>query len=139
MMLNICKKICSECPFTSSSPTGWLGPHSLEDVINTQQKGELFSCHLLRKEEMSRQDIESGAVRICRGYIASATKSGVDFGDETETRKALSILQNLVIDEAKESNGDILSTREFIRHHGRSMPQDLLSEDQLRQRLGYKA
>jgi hypothetical protein len=87
---------------------------------------------------MNRSDIESGAVRICRGYIASATKSGISFGDETGTRKALQALQDIVSREAKEDDRNILSTREFVRHHGRPMPQDALTKEELLQRLGYK-
>jgi len=138
MPLNICKTICKECPFTTTSPRGWLGPHTLEEVIDTQQKSELFSCHLLRKEDMSRQDIESGKVRICRGYIASATKSGLYFDDETETGRALRELQELVYEEEKEDGSAILSSREFIRHHGRSMPYEELSKQEWLKRLGYK-
>lgn len=140
MNLSICKRICNECPFTHSSPKGWLGPHSLEDVLQTQEQGKLFSCHMLRKEEMIKQDIESGDVKICRGFIASATKSGIDFSETGtgETESALRDLQVMVAEEAMENESDILSSQEFENHHGGASPKRLLSEDALNQRLGYK-
>ncbi len=139
MNLTICKKICSECPFTASSPKGWLGPHTLDEVVSTQQRGGLFSCHLLRKEDMSMQDIKLGVVRMCRGYIASATKSGIIFSDNSEEGKALQDLQVLVDAEAKEDEEAILSTQEFKIHHGKSLPQEDIAKQALYERLGYKS
>lgn len=139
MNLTICKTLCNECPFTKSAPKGWLGPHTLEDVLSTQQRGELFSCHMLRKEDMSRKDIESGAVRICRGFIASATKSGIAFGQVSETEKGLRELQILVADEDREDPDTILSSEEFEEHHGRAMPYRDIPKQIFYQRLGYKS
>jgi hypothetical protein len=138
MDLTICKRLCNECPFSQNAPKGWLGPHSLDDVLKTQQEGKLFSCHLLRKEEMKKENIESGEVRICRGFIASATKSGIIFGHNSETHRALSELQKLVTEEAKESNESVLSSEEFAEHHGPEIPQRNLPKDSFYQRLGYK-
>ena len=139
MNLSICKRICNECPFTKSSPKGWLGPHSLEDVLLTQAESKLFSCHMLRKTEMSQEDIESGEVRICRGYIASTTKSGLCFDDETEVGKALRKLQVTVALEAYEDQEIILSNYEFTQHHKKSAFSQLpIPEEALRQRMGYK-
>ncbi|VAW95327.1 hypothetical protein MNBD_GAMMA22-36 [hydrothermal vent metagenome] len=140
MNLSICKKICKECPFSQSSPKGWLGPHSLEAVIETQQQGKLFSCHMVRKQDMVHQDIECGDIRICRGFIASATKSGIVFDRETETHRALSDLQILVSSEAKESFDSILSCNEFVTHHSTASckPRNKLPEKEIYQRLGYK-
>ncbi len=138
MNLTICKKICGECPFIASSPKGWLGPHTLDEVVSTQQRGGLFSCHMLRKEEMGMQDIKSGAIRMCRGYIASATKSGIIFSDDSEEGKELQSLQVLVDEEAREDNETILSTQEFKIHHGKSLPQEDIAKQAIYERLGYK-
>lgn len=58
MNLTVCTRICKECPFSKSSPKGWLGFHTLESVLAVQQEAGLFSCHLLRKEGMRRDEIE---------------------------------------------------------------------------------
>ncbi len=138
MNLSICKKMCGECPFSQSSPKGWLGPHSLDDVLETLHEGKLFSCHMLRKVDMVQQDIENGDIRICRGFVASATKSGIVFDRQTETQRAISDLQILVSREAKEESESILSSDEFKKHHSPFRPRNDLSEKDLNQRLGYK-
>ncbi|HHJ17519.1 MAG TPA: hypothetical protein ENJ80_12555 [Gammaproteobacteria bacterium] len=138
MGLTICKKICKECPFSTSSPKGWLGPHSLEGVLDAQQRGKLFSCHMLRKDEMSSEDIESGEVRICRGFIASASKSGIAFDQDSKTGKALKGLQELVAREAKEDNSTILSRQEFEKHHGGHLPGRAIPKADMLRRLGYR-
>jgi len=139
MNLSICKRICNECPFTHASPEGWLGPHSLDDVLITQIERRFFSCHMLRKEEMDKQDIELGAVKICRGYIASSTKSGIEFGDKTEDEKALRELQIMVAAEAQEDLDTILSDKEFIIHHGPETPKNKLPEDIILKRMGFRS
>jgi len=79
MELTICSKLCNECPFSASSPKGWLG--------------------------------------LCRGYVASATKSGIEFDNGTDIAEGLKKLQALVISENKESLDAILSKDEFVNHH----------------------
>ncbi len=138
MNLSICKKMCGECPFSESSPKGWLGPHSLEGILKTLHQGDLFSCHMLRRIDMNQQDIENGDVRICRGFVASATKSGIVFDRDTETQRAISDLQILVSHEAKEDSSSILSKDEFEKHHSPFRPINELPEKDLYQRLGYK-
>jgi len=138
MNLTICKRICTECPFSKSSPKGWLGPHSLEGVLDAQQEGKLFSCHMLRKDGMTSDDIESGEVRICRGFIASATKSGIRFAEKTEAEKTLRDLQDQVAREGKEDNETILSRQEFEKHHGGHMPGRKVPREDYYRRLGYR-
>ncbi len=118
MNLTVCKKICLECPFSKASPKGWLGDHSLEGVLIAQQEGKLFSCHLQRKEGMTNDDIENGDVKICRGYLVSASKSDITFGLDPETGKTLGELQTLVASEGLEDKDTILSRQEFEEHHG---------------------
>lgn len=138
MSLTICKRLCNECPFIKSSPEGWLGPHTLQDVLDTQSQKKLFSCHMLRKEDMTKESIESGEVRICRGYIASATKSGIEFGEGNETEKSLKALQEMVVREAKEDPDVILSREEFKLHHCAGVPNLKIPGVDLNQRRGYR-
>ncbi len=138
MNLTICSKLCNECPFSASSPKGWLGPHSLEDVIRTQDNQSLFSCHLARKTDMSHDDMTSGAIKICRGYVASSTKSGIAFDNGSDIAEGLKKLQDLVISENKEADDAILSKDEFINHHNRTFLENeiKLSPDEYNRRRG---
>jgi len=119
MKLDVCPKICLECPFSKNSPRGWLGPHSLQGVLDAQQAGKLFSCHLQRKEGMTTEDITSGEVKICRGFLASALKSGIKYDEiPAEASQALAVLQQKILEENKEDKDTILSRGEFEDHHG---------------------
>lgn len=138
MNLTMCKTLCNECPFSTSSPKGWLGPHTLDGMLDAQQNGTLFSCHMLRKQDMKIGNIECGEVRICRGFIASAIKSGFTFGQGSEAEKALGSLQDQVKREAKENVDVILSRQEFEAHHGGHRPDRKLPKQDLYRRLGYR-
>ncbi len=140
MKLTVCSKLCSECPFSKASPKGWLGFHTLDGVLEAQQREELFSCHLARKDEMTSGNIESGEVKICRGYIASATKSGINFGQNYKNGRELKRLQALITKEAKEDGNIILSRDEFKEHHGRQTvsPKRSLSQEEFLRRQGYR-
>jgi hypothetical protein len=129
-----------ECPFSKSSPKGWLGSHSLQGVLNAQQEGKLFSCHLQRKDGMTVEDIESGEVKICRGFLVSASKSDITFGQNPETGEALRKLQALVESEDKEDKNTILSREEFEEHHGRPALSRILNipQEVIDRRLGYR-
>lgn len=139
MNLTVCKKICTECPFSKSSLRGWLGSHTLEGVLDAQQEEQLFSCHLQRKDGMTNDDIEGGDIKICRGFLVSASKSDITFGQDHETGKALGELQQRVASEGKENKDTILSRQEFEVHHGppKLSREIKLSQDELHRRLGY--
>ena len=138
MNLTVRKKICMECPFSKSSPKGWLGPHSLKGVLGAQQGEELFSCHLQRKDGMTVENIKSGEVKICRGFLVSTSKSGITFGQNPGTGKELGKLQASVDSEEMEDKNDILSRQEFEVHHGQpSLSRALnVTQDELDRRLG---
>ncbi len=140
MKLTACSKLCSECPFSANSPKDWLGSHSLRGVLDAQNEEKLFSCHLARKENMTSDTIESGEVRICRGYVASATKSGIVFGENEVNGPELRRLQQLIIAEDREDPNIILSQEEFVVHHAKAKP-DLtrilkISKEELLRRQG---
>jgi len=117
-----------------------LGSHSLEGVLAAQQEEKLFSCHLQRKDGMTNSDIECGEVKICRGFLVSASKSDITFGQNAQTGKELRKLQAMVESEAKEDKGTILSQQEFEAHHGRPSLSRLLniSQDEIDRRLGHR-
>ena len=139
MNLTVCSKLCVECPFSKASPRGWLGFHTLEGVIEAQQHEELFSCHLARKTGMTSDNIESGEVKICRGYLASATKSGIAFGKNDKNGEELRRLQEQIISEAKEDKNIILSQDEFKDHHGEPdiLSKLNISQEEYNRRRGY--
>ena len=141
MKLSVCTKLCAECPFSAKSLKGWLGPHTIDAVIEAQETEGLFSCHMARKENMTIDEIESGAVRMCRGYIASSTKSGLIFGDSDKNGKELKRLQQLIIKEDFEDQNIILSQNEFKEHHGRmDMAKRLnISQEELLRRQGIRS
>lgn len=143
MKLNVCAKLCKECPFSANSPKGWLGSHSLRGVLDAQNDEKLFSCHLARKEDMTGDEIGSGQVKICRGYVASATKSGITFGDDEINGPELQRLQQLITSEDREDPSIILSQEEFVVHHAHARP-DLtkivkISKEELLRRQGFVA
>ncbi len=140
MKLTVCSKLCSECPFSANSPKGWLGSHSLGGVLAAQNEEKPFSCHLARKEDMTSDSIESGQVKICRGYVASATKSGIMFGDNEVNGPELQRLQQLIISEDREDPNIILSQDEFVVHHAHAKPDVTkilkISKEELLRRQG---
>jgi len=108
--------------------------------LAAQQEEKLFSCHLQRKDGMTNGDVECGEVKICRGFLVSASKSDITFGQNPETGKELGKLQAMVESEAKEDRGTILSRREFEEHHGRPSLSRLLNlaQDEIDRRLGHR-
>lgn len=141
MKLTVCSKLCNECPFSQASPKGWLGFHTLDGIIKAQQKEELFSCHLARKDGMTSDNIESGEIKICRGYIASSTKSGITFGENQKNGHELRKLQIQIAVEGKEEENIILSKDEFKEHHGNHhaiSSKISISKEELKQRQGYR-
>lgn len=118
MNLTICKKLCNECPFSKNSLPGWLGSHTVQGILDSQQFEGLFSCHKVRGENESENEkkILSGEHPICRGYVLSATVSCKVFGQNGKTGKELRRLQNenRPSDEEKEL---ILKRWEFKEHH----------------------
>ena len=139
MNLTVCSKLCVECPFSKKAKKGWLGSHTLEGVIEVQKNEELFSCHLARKTGMTSDQIESGEIKICRGYVASATKSDITFGKNDVNGEELRRLQQQIIAEDKEDKNIILSQDEFKEHHGEPGILSILniSHEEYLRRQGY--
>lgn len=117
MNLTMCKKICKECPFDKKSPQGWLGPHEPEDIVEGINLEILFPCHMHineENEESTNELIESGKIPICRGFLASASKSFKMFGGNPSTGSELRKLQKEITEEDK---NQVLNKWEFLKHH----------------------
>lgn len=115
--IRVCSRVCRACPFRATSAPGWLGPHSVQEILNTMQFDQLFSCHLTRDDETTEADILSGRVPICRGFIASANASFKLFGQNPEFGPMLRALQDQVKAEGLEDMGEILNRNQFANHH----------------------
>jgi hypothetical protein len=114
MKLVMCKKICDECPFSKESLRGWLGPHSIEEILHMQQSEYPFSCHKTRDDQTTNEAIQNGEYPICRGYIASASKSCKRFGQHPIVGQAMLKLQEEITQEDKDQ---VLARWEFPDHH----------------------
>lgn len=115
MKLTMCRHICGECPFRKDSAPGWLGPHTVDEIMNAQQFEQLFSCHRTRDDETTVEAIINGEYPICRGFIASASASCKLFGQNIEYGQALRELQDQITDNDKQS---VLTRQTFRQHHG---------------------
>ena len=93
---------------------GWLGHHTIEEILHIQQMEGLFSCHMSRTDESTIEDIYMGVLPICRGFLASASASCKMFGQNPETGLALKQLQSEITDEEKKQ---VLTRWEFKEHH----------------------
>lgn len=111
--MKICKKICNQCPFRKNSLQGWLGPHEVDEILETMQFDGLFSCHMRRTEDSTMNDIIVGDLPICRGYVASASASFKLFG-QNAYGQLMRPLQKQITQEDKEA---VLDRRTFKKHH----------------------
>lgn len=110
------KQICSECPFRKNSLPGWLGPHSLDQILNSQRDEIPFSCHKERTDNSTVSDIASGKLHICRGWMASANKSCKLFGTHPVYGEELKQLQKDIDPKDVEK---VMDKHQFKKHHGR--------------------
>lgn len=112
--MKLCKKICNECPFSQESMPGWLGPHDVNEILNAQQFETPFSCHKQRTDDTKLEDIITGKIDICRGFVASASKSCKLFGQGSMFGQDLRNLQDEITEEDKEL---VLTRWDFRTHH----------------------
>ena len=75
----VCKKVCSECPFSNQSIKGWLADYSIEDLVQMVTTEQSFPCHKLMDHGMDSgeaQDlIQDGEMKLCRRFVESIIKS----------------------------------------------------------------
>ena len=112
--MNMCEKICRECPFAKKSAPGWLGPHTVKSLMGMMQMEHLFACHKQIKDDTREIDLIRGNVQLCRGFVASATKSHKMFGSHINNGRDLRLLQLEITGKEMET---VLDRREFREHH----------------------
>ena len=110
--MRTCERICKECPFVNNSLRGWLGPHSIDEMLIHFQFDVPFSCHMTRKHDSKPEDIENGKLPVCRGFIAACNKSAKLF-----RRSELLALQHKVKAEQIENESEVMTTWEFVQYH----------------------
>ena len=113
--MNLCKKLCNECPFSNKSIPGWLADYSVEDIKELQNQEALFPCHLMIDENLSQEEAEekiiSGEMKLCRGYVESMKKSC----KSPRTNKLLIEALNIVREEGVSS--DSMTIWDFMKYH----------------------
>lgn len=114
--MNICQKLCNECPFSKGSLPGWLSSYTIDDVSNFMSNEALFPCHLMIKENNLNQaevqhKLESGELKLCRGYLESMIKTC----KMPRYNKILTEARELVKQEGTSENS--MSMFEFKKHH----------------------
>jgi len=75
----VCAKLCNECPFSNQSLNGWLSDYTVEDIMTFMRNEVSFPCHKMVDENISvdkaNKLINSGEIKLCRGYVESIIKS----------------------------------------------------------------
>lgn len=116
MKLTICKKICKECPFRKDSVKGYLDYHQPDDVLNDMNRDIPFSCHLQRKDDPDQnlEELENGTQNVCRGFVATASKSCKQFGQHPYYGQEMRKIQN----EITEADKDLVMNKwDWLKHH----------------------
>ena len=103
----MCKKICKECPFSINALPGWLGPHSVQDIMIYKNTDYHFTCHMQRVDDINQNTSDS--IDICKGYIVWATKSSHLFRDPE--------LRKLQLTVSQEDKDEVLGLQEFYNKH----------------------
>jgi hypothetical protein len=78
--MNICSRLCNECPFSDKSINGWLADYKVEDFKTMMDQEVMFPCHMTMKEEdltidEAQEKIINREIKLCRGYMESMIKS----------------------------------------------------------------
>lgn len=114
--LTMCKAVCKVCPFKKDSMQGYLGPHTTEEILDVMQFDMPFACHPQRRDDPQETEalMLKGEVQICRGYVASASKSAKMFGQHPVFGKQMRDLQLEITAEDKEV---VLNRWNFKKYH----------------------
>lgn len=109
-----CKSACTECPFSSKSPRGFLADYDANDFLTFMNLEIAFPCHMTMgevdiKAEETQKKIESGEMKLCRGYLESMIKS---------CKSPRNSFLKKHIDEIRNNLSDhTMSIFEFMKHH----------------------
>lgn len=114
--MNFCKKLCNECPFSKKSLPGWLASYSIEDFHAMMNAEVMFPCHMLMTEgditvEEAQEAVQSGEMKVCRGYMESMIKSA----KMPKFNKELIKYREAV--KAEGLSEESMSMFEFAKHH----------------------
>lgn len=112
--MNVCAKLCNECPFSKNSLNGWLATYTVEDFQSFQRGDALFPCHMMHGDGLSFDEVEdaisSGELKLCRGYVESIIKSA-KLPMNPMLLKAMKIVKEQGLSE------DSMAIWDFKKHH----------------------
>lgn len=116
MNLTICAKICRECPFSKNAIRGYLDYHTPEEILDAMNRDLPFSCHMQRGDdpEKNMKELLAGKQKVCRGFVAAASKSCKRFGQHPYYGKEMRKLQELITDQDKE---EVLTKWQWTEYH----------------------
>ena len=109
MEFSVCKKPCNDCPFTKSSLPGWLADYTPQQLHMLVMSETPFPCHLTHEDDISIKEAGTTKYPLCAGALAFMKKNG-------KMPKDLK-LAKFVGEISRESLSEILSVREFYKHH----------------------
>lgn len=112
--MKMCSKLCKECPFSKQALKGWLGPHTVDEIHKMMSDEYPFTCHLARDSDTTLINVKKGQYPICRGFVASATKSAKLFGSDFEFGVHLKQLQSQITQQDK---NQVMAIWEFKEYH----------------------
>lgn len=110
------RKMCNECPFSKNSAKGWLADYTPEDVTDFVNNEGLFPCHKMVKgddldQEEVKDAIESGEMKLCRGFVESIIKSAKSPKYNKMLIDAIKVVRSEGLSQ------DSMPTWEFKKHH----------------------
>lgn len=75
--MEVCKKMCSECPFSRNSSGGWLGPFKEPKELHLTVMSELpFPCHKKMDRDISFSEVGTKRYPLCRGALIYMKHNG---------------------------------------------------------------
>jgi hypothetical protein len=113
--MSVCAKMCNECPFSNKSLSGWLGGYTFDDIQSFMRAEISFPCHKMVGEQIDvfkvNDKIQSGEMKLCRGYVESIIKSA-----------KMPYMNRILIEAVKQVKADGLSEDsmpmwDFKKHH----------------------
>ncbi len=115
--MNLCPKMCNECPFSNMSMKGFIADYSVMDFREMMRVEVSFPCHKSMGEddtdsEAAKTSIDNGEMTICRGYVESIIKSAKS---PYHNKQLVEAIKQVKEDGLSEHS---MSIFQFIKHHG---------------------
>lgn len=111
--IEVCEKMCSDCPFSRKSLRGFLADYTVEDFVRFVGADFMFPCHKLVQEDMEADKVTelvvSGELKLCRGYVELLVRSCKLPRDER--------LHSVMLGISGALSDDSMSLIEFVGHH----------------------